>query len=107
MAYYAGSRQFPDSERFGRPMDGVTDGSEGQYNMANSVHVVPHGNGWAAVRPNAERASFVAPTQTQATRLATGLGKREGLEVVIHRTNGQIRDSNSYGNDPCPPRDGR
>jgi hypothetical protein len=25
--------------------------------------------------------------------------------VVIHRRNGQIRDSDSYGGDPCPPRD--
>jgi len=75
--------------------------------MANSVHVVPHGNDWAVKRPHAERASFVAPTQSGAQRLATDLGKRQGLEVVIHRPNGQIRDSNSFGNDPCPPRDKR
>ncbi|HOF62349.1 MAG TPA: DUF2188 domain-containing protein [Candidatus Latescibacteria bacterium] len=75
--------------------------------MEKRIHVVPRGDGWAAVRPNAGRASFVAPTQTQAVRQAADLGKREGLEVVIHRPNGQIRDSISYGNDPCPPRDQR
>jgi hypothetical protein len=25
--------------------------------------------------------------------------------VVIHRPDGRIRDSDSYGNDPIPPRD--
>ena len=28
-------------------------------------------------------------------------------ELVIHRPNGQIRDKDSYGNDPCPPRDSK
>ncbi|MBX3422768.1 MAG: four helix bundle protein [Pirellulaceae bacterium] len=27
-------------------------------------------------------------------------------ELVIHRPNGQIRDKESFGNDPCPPKDG-
>jgi hypothetical protein len=29
----------------------------------------------------------------------------ERTEVVIHRRGGRIRDSDSYGNDPVPPRD--
>ena len=29
---------------------------------------------------------------------------RERGEVVIHRPDGRIRDSNSYGNDPFPPK---
>jgi hypothetical protein len=32
---------------------------------------------------------------------------RERVEVVIHGRNGKIRDSDSYGNDPFPPRDRR
>ncbi len=31
--------------------------------------------------------------------------KADRVEVVIHRPNGQIRDSDSYGNDPNPPKD--
>ena len=31
--------------------------------------------------------------------------QRERTELVIHRPNGQIRDSDSYGSDPFPPRD--
>ena len=29
------------------------------------------------------------------------------VEHTIHRRNGRISEKNSYGNDPCPPRDGR
>lgn len=29
---------------------------------------------------------------------------KEKSEVVIHRPNGQIRDKDSYGNDPFPPK---
>ncbi|WP_366055326.1 DUF2188 domain-containing protein [Gimesia sp.] len=31
--------------------------------------------------------------------------KQEKTELVIHRPNGQIRDSDSYANDPNPPKD--
>ena len=33
--------------------------------------------------------------------------KENRAEVVIHGRDGKIRDSDSYGNDPCPPRDQR
>lgn len=31
--------------------------------------------------------------------------RREGVELVIHRRDGSIRDSDSYGNDPFSARD--
>ncbi len=31
--------------------------------------------------------------------------KKQGSEVVIHNRKGQIIDKDSYGNDPCPPKD--
>lgn len=39
-----------------------------------------------------------------ATTDAKALAIRERGEVVIHRPDGRIRDSNSYGNDPFPPK---
>ena len=33
------------------------------------------------------------------------MAKQNHSEVVIHRMNGKIRDSDSYGNDPNPPKD--
>lgn len=43
-------------------------------------------------------------TQAQATEAARSTAIRERGEVIIHRPDGQIRDANSYGNDPFPPK---
>lgn len=69
------------------------------------VHVVPHDNGWATKREGAGRAGVVVPTQREAIERARDQAKREKVEVVIHRPDGRIRDSDSYGRDPNPPKD--
>lgn len=69
------------------------------------IHVVPHEDGWATRREGASRAGHVVDTQREAIEKATEQAKREQVEVVIHRRDGSIRDSDSYGNDPMPPRD--
>ena len=71
----------------------------------NNPHVVPRGDQWAVQRANAGRASSLHDTQTQAIAAGRTIAQRERSELVIHGQNGQIRNSNSYGNDPCPPRD--
>ena len=73
--------------------------------MRKNIHVVPQGEQWAVKKPHATRASFVTSTQTAAIQKAIPIAKREQAELVIHNTKGVIRNSNSYGNDPCPPRD--
>lgn len=69
------------------------------------VHVVPHKGGWATKTEGASRAGGVYDTQRDAIERARSQAQREKVEVVIHRPNGQIRDSDSYGGDPTPPRD--
>jgi hypothetical protein len=69
------------------------------------IHVVPHSDGWATKKEGAQRAGIVAPTQKAAIDAARTQAKREQVEVVIHRKDGTIRDSDSYGNDPNPPKD--
>jgi len=69
------------------------------------IHVVPHSNGWATKKEGTSRASSVHGTQREAIERAKEQASRERTEVVIHRKNGQIRDSDSYGNDPFPPKD--
>lgn len=69
------------------------------------VHVVPHPQGWATKKEGASRAGSVQPTQQKAIDKARGQAKRENVEVVIHRKDGKIRDSDSFGRDPSPPRD--
>lgn len=68
-------------------------------------HVVPQGEGWAVKRENAERASSVHGTQSAAINAGKSLAEKANTELVIHRPDGRIRDSDSYGKDPNPPRD--
>lgn len=70
------------------------------------VHVVPHKDGgWATKKEGADRVGSRHDTQREAIDRARDQAVRERTEVVIHRPNGQIRDSDSYGNDPNPPKD--
>ncbi|MCP5472468.1 MAG: DUF2188 domain-containing protein [Sinobacteraceae bacterium] len=68
------------------------------------IHVVKHEGGWATRREGSERAGGVYDTQREAIHHAKGQAQRERVEVVIHGRDGKIRDSNSYGNDPYPPK---
>lgn len=72
-----------------------------------NYHVVPHNDGWAARRENADRVSSQHSTQREAIDAARRLAQNTMGEVRIHNRQGQIRDSDSYGNDPNPPRDRR
>jgi hypothetical protein len=83
---------------------GLAAASGRNTNMSKRIHVVPHENGWATKREGASRAGSVHETQSQANEAARGTAIRERGEVIIHRPDGRIRDANSYGNDPFPPK---
>jgi hypothetical protein len=68
-------------------------------------HVVPHEDGWAAERAGSSRAGSVHNTQAAAIEAARASARREHGEVTIHGRDGRIRDRDSYGNDPFPPKD--
>jgi len=72
--------------------------------MSKRIHVVPHADGWAARREGASRVGSIHDTQSGAADAARSTAIRERGEVIIHRGDGRIRDSNSYGNDPYPPK---
>lgn len=69
-----------------------------------NVHIVPRDGEWAVVREGAERDSSHHGTQGEAIEAGRNTARREGVEIIIHRPNGQIRDRDSYGNDPYPPK---
>jgi hypothetical protein len=77
----------------------------------NERHVVPNPDGgWDVVAPDARRASAHVDTQGEAIDRARQIVHNTGGgEVVIHRPDGRIRDSDTVppGHDPFPPRDGR
>lgn len=68
-------------------------------------HVVPRDGGWAVVKPGADRASSLHDTQKEAIEQARRTAEQTHGEVVIHGRDGRIRDKDSFGHDPCPPRD--
>ncbi len=74
-------------------------------NMGKNQHVVPHGDGWAVRGAGNARVSSTHNTQGRAISAAQRTARAERSEVVIHGGDGQIRDKDSYGNDPHPPRD--
>lgn len=67
-------------------------------------HVVPRSDGWAVKGAGAERASSVHATQRDAIETAREIAQRQGTELLIHGRNGQIRERDSFGNDPFPPK---
>jgi hypothetical protein len=73
--------------------------------MSKNQHVVPRSGGWAVRGEGNRQLTSTHRTQGAAIDRATSIARREHSEVVIHRPNGQIRDKDSYGHDPNPPRD--
>lgn len=72
----------------------------------DSVHVVPNRDrgGWDIKRPNAERASGHFDTQAEAIERARLISQNQQAELFIHRKDGTIRERDSHGNDPYPPK---
>jgi hypothetical protein len=71
----------------------------------NGVHTVPrrNGSGWV----NSVGGEVVSRHLWQRTAVVRGrrIAMQLGTEHLIHGVDGRIRGKNSYGNDPCPPRD--
>ncbi len=67
-------------------------------------HVVPNGRKWSVRKSGASRASATYPTQKQAIEKATSIARNQQTELYIHGKDGRIRERNSYGNDPHPPK---
>ena len=63
----------------------------------------PDGN-WQYKEIHNTRATGVTATQTKAFEAARAVAIKQRAEVVIHGENGRIREKNSYGNDPFPPK---
>jgi hypothetical protein len=69
------------------------------------VHTVPSpiGRGWW----NKVNGRVKSRHRVKEEAVAAGreMAKQLKVEHSIHREDGQIREKNSYGNDPCPPKD--
>lgn len=72
--------------------------------MGKNQHVVKRDGGWAVRGEGNERDTSHHKTQEQAREAAREIAINQRSEVVIHNRAGQIRDKDSYGNDPNPPK---
>jgi hypothetical protein len=67
-------------------------------------HVVKHADGWAVKGANNQKATKVTSTQKEAITVAREISKNQNSELLIHGRTGQIRERDSHGNDPFPPK---
>ncbi len=72
--------------------------------MTKNVHVVPKDGQWAVKREKASKPTRVVGTQKEAIDIARELAKSSESEMFIHRRDGTIRERNTYGSDPYPPK---
>lgn len=72
--------------------------------MGRNQHVTPNGDSWQVKGAGNERATKLFDTQYEAIQYAKEIAINQKSELVIHNRKGQIREKNSYGNDPFPPR---
>ena len=72
--------------------------------MGKNQHVVPNKGAWGVRGEGNKRLTSIHRTQKEAMEAAREIAINQKSEVIIHRNDGRIRDKNSYGNDPFPPR---
>ncbi|MBW2740472.1 MAG: DUF2188 domain-containing protein [Deltaproteobacteria bacterium] len=68
-------------------------------------HVVKHSEGWAVKGAGNSKATKVTRTQADAIEVAQNIARNQRSDTKVHGLDGKIRAGNSYGNDPCPPKD--
>lgn len=73
--------------------------------MGKNQHVVRRPEGWGVLGAGNKKDTAHVNTQQQAIALARHIAIKQKSEVVIHGRDGKIRDTDSYGNDPLPPKD--
>lgn len=74
--------------------------------MAKNIHVTHRAdNSWAVIGANDSRASSLHTTQGAAIQSARDIAMHNHSELVIHDRYNRIRDKDSFGPDPLPPRD--
>jgi len=67
-------------------------------------HVVPNDGKWSVRKSGASRATETFETQGEAIQRARDIARNQGSELYIHGRDGRIRERNTYGKDPFPPK---
>ena len=72
----------------------------------NSHHVVHNSEKgrWEGKRAGSDRPSVTGSTKQDVVNRTREISRNQGTELKIHNMNGRISQSDSHGNDPCPPK---
>jgi hypothetical protein len=73
--------------------------------MGRNQWVVRSGGGWAVRGERSGQITSKHRTQAAAIDAATSIARGQKSEVIIQGMDGKIRDRDSYGSDPFPPKD--
>jgi hypothetical protein len=64
------------------------------------VHVVPGEKGWRVEVEGSSRPRSTHPTQAEAWSAAKDIARRNKSEALLHGRRGNVRERNTYGQDP-------
>ncbi|GKT10336.1 DUF2188 domain-containing protein [Desulforhabdus sp. TSK] len=72
---------------------------------SGSHHVVPNANnGWDVKKEDATRGSGHVDKKQDAVDARSRISQNQGTEFYIRGKDGKIRNKDSHGNDPYPPK---
>lgn len=77
---------------------------KGGVKMGKNQHVVPHNGRWGIKGEGNTKLTSTFETQVEAIAKAREISRNQQSELFIHGADGRIRERDSHGNDPCPPR---
>lgn len=70
----------------------------------NNIHITKCEEGWQVKEAKTGRVFSVSSTQQAAIEYGTMVARSSESEILIHGRNGKIRERNTFGNDPFPPK---
>ena len=71
--------------------------------MSNQ-HITPKNGKWAVQSAGGSKATSLYDTQAEAIERGREIARNQKSELLIHGRDGRIRERDSYGNDPFPPK---
>lgn len=73
--------------------------------MGKNQWVSPRDDKWAVHGEGNSKDTKLFNRKQDAVDYAKGIAKNQRSELIVQKKNGIIHSKDSFGNDPCPPKD--
>lgn len=81
-------------------------GKKGSSGRKPNVWVSPRPDGkWEVQREGSKKPSHVTDTKQEAWNIGLEIARNNQVDLIVQRQDGTIQSHDSYGKDPCPPKD--